>query len=304
MRFDDASRALVELAASRHNAFHTYEAADIPTARLRRAEVNGDLTRLHRRVWAVTSLGCPPGQESRAATLAISGAALAHHSGCWIHQWIDDPPKPVEVWTPYKGRRRLRGVKSIWAERIDPARDIVEVDGIRCLNKAATLCLLGRCADDDFVSLMLDEYLRTESKAWLLRTLERLHRSNDSGTARLTRVLNDTNRVGGVTDSMMERMLVDTLSGANIGGLVVQHPVTVGGRTYRLDLAIPAIKLGIEAHSRTYHWGRTAEDADNVRDLLLGSVGWKILYVTWPQLQRSEELVALVVGNVRARRAS
>ncbi len=71
----------------------------------------------------------------------------------------------------------------------------------------------------------------------------------------------------------------------------LQHEVVTRDRRFRIDIACPALKLGVEAHSRTFHFGAGKEDADNVRDLALSSQGWQLLYVTWSQIQDPDTFV-------------
>ena len=60
-------------------------------------------------------------------------------------------------------------------------------------------------------------------------------------------------------------------------GLVVQHPVTVNGKNYRLDFALPAKKIAFEMDGYTYH-GKEREhfNRDRRRDLDLKLAGWEI----------------------------
>lgn len=83
--------------------------------------------------------------------------------------------------------------------------------------------------------------------------------------------------------------------------VVLQKPVTVGDRTLRIDIAVPDLKLGIEAHSREFHWGPGKENADNVRDLAIGGAGWQLLYVTWAQLQDPDGFVDSLAAVAQAR---
>jgi len=184
---------------------------------------------------------------------------------------------------------------------VDPDLDILEVDGIRCLNKAATLCLLGDRQNQSLISRCLDEFLRTESVAWLHQTLERMHATGAIGPRSLNKALCDPRRVRGVTDSWMERVTAQLLADANLPPLSLQHRIELVHGHRRVDLAFPAVRLGIEAHSRTFHWGPDKEDADNVRDLDIASVGWQLLYVTWAQLRDPDQFVQLVSQTVRVR---
>lgn len=107
----------------------------------------------------------------------------------------------------------------------------------------------------------------------------------------LASVLNDPSRVRGVTDSWMERVLAQVVATPWMPAVVLQQPILVGERTYRLDIAVPDLMLGIEAHSRSFHWGPGKEDADNVRDLAISGAGWQLLYVTWSQLHDPDGFV-------------
>jgi len=119
----------------------------------------------------------------------------------------------------------------------------------------------------------------------------------------LTNILQDPRRVAGVTDSWMERVVSQLVAMEWMPPIVLQHELQVEGRRFRIDIACPDLKLGIEAHSRTFHFGPTKEEADNVRDLLIASVGWVLTYVTYFQLAQPEEFVRLFSLNARARAA-
>ncbi len=302
MRFDPAFEALVEFAASRHNAFHTLEAAklSIGAHRLRRAAARGVLIRLHHRVWAFRALGSPPAQAMRASSLAVRHAATCHLGSAWLHRWIDDPPPRPTIWVPGSARPPT-GTTLVRVQHLDPRRDICVVDGIRSLNRAATLCLLGRVVSRRDLAWHLDQFTRTDSIGWLRRTLERIWSPTDAGPVALAALLADRQRLSSPTESWLERVVADLLTVADLPPLHTQYPLEIDGRRFRLDLAMPSIKLGVEAHGRTFHWGPERHDADNVRDLLVGSQGWQLLYVTRSQLADPERFVELVVRVARTR---
>ena len=59
-----------------------------------------------------------------------------------------------------------------------------------------------------------------------------------------------------------------------------QHVVRVDGHTYRLDVAYPPYRVGLEYEGFDYHIGRTAFDARYERDRLLKHDDWYVVYVT------------------------
>ncbi len=54
----------------------------------------------------------------------------------------------------------------------------------------------------------------------------------------------------------------------------------------RVDLAIPSVRLGLEAHSRRFHFGPEAESLDEQRDVRVAACGWELLYLGWHSTKR------------------
>ncbi len=302
MHSDESLRALVAIAASRHNTFSSSEAAEqlVSSQRLRRLELRGEVRRLHARVWAFTALPDGPHQALLGSVLSLAHTCATTTSAAWLHGWLGLPPIP-QLWTPatYVRNHPVADLRR-WS-RIEPKRDITTVEGIPTLNKAATLCSLGPHVDELTLERCLDEFLRTESVRWLDETMDRLGSRKPGGVAALARIRNDPKRVRGIADSWLERVVAKLVALPWLPPLVLQHPVRVDGRNYRLDIACPELLLGVEAHSRTFHFGVGKEDADNVRDLHLGTAGWKVLYVTYAQTKEPAGLVELFAKTAATR---
>lgn len=190
MNNDDAMEALVELAASRHNAFHTSEAADIGIDRtqLTRAELRGALRRLHPQVWSATGLPSTPRQVLRGAVLSVPAAAATGMSSAWLHGWLDNPPSRPQLWVSRPSRRHpVADLRR--AVRVDPHVDLTVVDRVPTLGPAATLCLLGSTVAPDLLERFLDRYLRTGSADALVATMNRLRGSRSSSITALGRLI-------------------------------------------------------------------------------------------------------------------
>ncbi len=86
-------------------------------------------------------------------------------------------------------------------------------------------------------------------------------------------------------ESPLEELFYKTLLGCSpvgeisrqLQGLVVQYPVTVNGKSYRLDFALPDKKIAFEMDGYTYH-GKEREhfNRDRRRDLDLKLAGWEV----------------------------
>lgn len=87
------------------------------------------------------------------------------------------------------------------------------------------------------------------------------------------------------------------------GGLppVVQHPVAVADRTFRLDLAYPQARLGVE-HDGRHHREPDQARRDLEREALLATAGWRVLrFGAGVVLHRPELVVARVRAGLQGR---
>lgn len=69
-----------------------------------------------------------------------------------------------------------------------------------------------------------------------------------------------------------------------------QFTIRVGRSTYRLDLAWPEYKIGLEYESGDWHTGVAAANRDNPRHNVVTHVGWTMFYATAPQVYRSPQV--------------
>ncbi|MDH3301297.1 MAG: hypothetical protein OES24_12395 [Acidimicrobiia bacterium] len=301
---NDAWRAVAELAASQHGCFTNQQAAHngIGRRRLDRALGEGVVVREMPRI--LRFAGAPPTWRGRlwAATHSSDGWA-SHRSAERLHDPDAVVVPPLEITV---ARGRMPSIDGVvvhrWSEP-EPALDQTIVDGIPCTTVAATLAQLGAVVSQTAVEQSLDDALRRgASLRWIQETVERLHRPGPSGTGKLMRILADERRSGRLPDSWFERLVQRILLAADIPSPALQHQVrTDSGSTYRLDLAWPELKVGLECHSRRYHFGPLKEAADHRRDLELAATGWEVLYMTWEHRRHPATFVPLLAGTLATR---
>jgi hypothetical protein len=65
---------------------------------------------------------------------------------------------------------------------------------------------------------------------------------------------------------------------------------------------MPEIRLGLEAHSRRFHWGPIFQPLDEDRDIAAALCGWELTYVGWYATKRPAEVLRIVKELVRARK--
>ena len=140
------------------------------------------------------------------------------------------------------------------------------------------------------------------SAQWIGRTAQRLAHPRHRG-ARLVLALLEARGAAG-HESWFERLLAAVLESPMLADLVCQHELRRGdGRVVaRFDLAIPRLRLAIEAHSRAHHVGDLVERADEARDLAVAALGWEVVYLGFAATRTPDD-VRRQIERIAARRA-
>jgi very-short-patch-repair endonuclease len=241
-------------------------------------------------------------QQLYIATVAGGGAGTAaFRSGAALHNLDGYEPGPLDLLVPSKRRIGLPGV-TLHEGPTGPehAVDFTEVDGIACTGVARTLCDLGSVDSAVRVRIAFESaWRRGCSLEWMRQTAERLHRPGQRGTGVLLKLLDTAHTAARPTESALELQVERAL--AHIPGLVRQFSVfdRDGRFIARVDFAIPALRIAIEAHSRRFHFNREGPDA--LRETALQAQGWIVRFVTNHQARNRAALARSVMDLVRAR---
>ncbi len=281
MRADDAWCAVAELAASQHGAFQRRQAADrnLSNRRLARAVELGELRHPEPDVFTVAAT--PSGWHQRLMVQTLTGRVISHRAAAALHGFDGFGPDVIETVVERNRYRAQHGTITHCWEHLDRS-DLTVVDRITCTNVAVTLAHLGAVVASSRVEQALDSVLRMGySPAWLHQTLDTMWRPGATGLGVLRDLLDDPRRSGPLPDSWFERLLERLLSTPDLPAPELQWPVRTGSTTRRIDLAYPAVRLGVAGHSRRYHFGPNTNDNDHQRDLDLAAEGWELVYVTW-----------------------
>ncbi len=242
-------------------------------------------------------------QHQLAACLAggpATATAFRAAAWCWRLEGYAVPDQ-LEVTVPRSRRARLPGVivhdTRVWSD----AHHTVH-GGLPVTSPARTLCDLTACSGLGKVARALDDALRRR-----LTTLERLEvvflDLATKGRRRSTfmRALLEERLPGfdpGETDA--ELKIYRWIVGAGLPEPVLQHRVRVRGRTYRIDLAYPDHKIGIEYDGWDAHRTRTSFDSDPERDAILEDAGWRMIHFT---SKSSRAFVVEIVENALHQRS-
>ena len=100
------------------------------------------------------------------------------------------------------------------------------------------------------------------------------------------------------TESRLERVWSDVLLEDGLTGFTTQHDVRDAGRSVRLDIAWPALKVAIEVDGARFHADALATAADAERTRWLEARGWTVVRVTAADLRADRRDLAL--AEIRA----
>lgn len=290
---------LNRLAAGQYSLVHRQQAIDLGmTARqLQGRLAAGLLVAVHPSVYRLTGAPQSPQQVVQAACMAARPGAVASHrsaGGLWRLRGIESPQPEITV--PGTACPTLRSVVVHRTDHLDPI-DISWRSGIPVTTPARTLLDLGAVVPPETVEHALEDALlrRLVGFELLTRTLERLAGPGRRGAAVLRKLVEERDPATAPTQSVLEDRLLRELRRAGLPEPVRQYEV--GG--VRLDLAYPAVRLGIEADSRIWHGGRDDEQRNSRKANVLVAHGWRVLHFTWADVRwRPESAVEAVAREL------
>ncbi len=247
-------------------------------------------------------------QRMMIVTLACGGHAVAsHRSAARLHRLDGFDHAGMAVVEASVSRDYRVMLSGCVVHHVTPfhPRDLTTVEGVRCTTVARTLADLGAVVRDRrLLGRALTATRRRHVDLEQLRaTAERLRRPGQSGTGVLIRLLDAIPFEGRVPDSWFEELVWLCLNDPSLPTVVRQFPIRddAGRIVARTDVGIPSVRLGLEAHSRRFHFGPLAEPLDEERDMAAARCGWELLYLGWYAAKQPAAVLRVVKDVVRVR---
>jgi very-short-patch-repair endonuclease len=291
-------RRVADLAARQQGVIHRDQLLrlGVQRSRIARWRAAGRLHPLLPRVFAVGHPTLPVGGREMAALLWRGPhSALSHGSAAWALGFGPVPPI-VDVSSAVGGTASRPGVRTHRLLRLDP----VDVDHRRGLRITAGPRTLIDLADTESATelgrLVAEARYRRLVTDDQLRDAARRH-PNRLGTSVLLSIL-DTEKEPAFTRSKAERELRRILKRAGLA--FPRTNVRLGG--YEVDAFWPDARLVVEVDGYEAHRGRQAFERDRRKAASLETAGYRVLRVSWRQLQDTPESVAAVVAAALASR--
>jgi hypothetical protein len=308
---DTARRAVAELAASQHRAFTRKQAAELHFDRRRvtTALRAGWLAEPVPNVLVLTDGLTTWHQRLMVVILAAGGHGVAsHRSAARLHA-LDgfETPRNATIEATVQRAFRLDPAVAAVTHHVRPmeACDLTVIDGFPCTTLRRTLCDLGSVVPPKLVRRALTSARRHNVDVTALYDdAIRLHRPHQSGTGVLLRLLRSIAWEGNLPATWFEELLSLCLNDPSLPPMVMQQPIVdaTGRIVARTDIGFPSVRLGLEAHSRQFHFGPDAERLDEDRDLAAARCGWELLYLGWYATKRPAQVLEIVKDVVTQRR--
>lgn len=162
--------------------------------------------------------------------------------------------------------------------------DVIALFGIRCTTLARTILDVASVVDARLLERAMDHFQRTgHSLARLDREIDRLHRPGQRGTKAVHLAVERRRLGGAVRGSWFEKLIEECIASPRLPTPVLQHEIWASDGSFiaRVDLAFPALRIAIEAHSRSFHSGTHSEVVDQRRENRALAEGWLFVYLGW-----------------------
>ncbi|MBM3659159.1 MAG: hypothetical protein FJW95_06605 [Actinobacteria bacterium] len=257
-----------------------------------RRSTAGEWVRVLPTVYRAALASVTDAQEALAAVLWAGGGplaeprgggAIASHLAAGARLGLDGVVAPkAELWVP--GDRRLRH-EAVVVHRGDvQPTDRRMVGPIPVTSPARTLIDLAGVLDDEDLEAAVEDAIHRglTTPQSVSRRLDVLGGRGRPGSGRLREILDDRGAEAAAA-SRLEVKIWRTVTRAGMRP-VRQHPVRVGERAYRVDCAFPPWRLAVEGVGDRYHRSPLQRGRDHRRLADLASVAWRILPVTWREI--------------------
>ncbi len=232
------------------------------------------------------------------ATVVSHRSALAFHG---LH--LPGVEEIIEVTAPRPASARTDGVIVHRAWRLDPFF-VHERDGFLVTRIDRTLIDCGAVlAPAELAEVIEQSFVRKRTTPSRLMhwacTLDAPRRLGPPAVRAYleTRAMQTT-----LPDSILEVRAADLCREAGIPEPVFQFEVTIGDRTYRIDMSWPEIMFAVEVEGWEFHTDLWQWEYDRIRRSDLELLGWRVIQVTYRQVvDHPRETAATIRRHVERR---
>lgn len=167
-----------------------------------------------------------------------------------------------------------------------PDEDHKELRGIPVTTAARTIIDLASSLDEEALAILVEDAWRRRiaTPDWVARRLKAL-RVRGRNIGALAEILSDCRRRDRPMESALEVRVWRLLQEMDVPLPIPQYEFRDDfGQPGRVDFAFPEHQLAIECDGFQTHGEREAFESDRLRAARLVALGWRVMPVTWKQL--------------------
>lgn len=257
--------------------------AGVAYSTIRRKVTKGEWERPHRRVVDVTLARWSWRRRVLAAVLdAPRGTVATHRTAAALHRFPGFERRGgIEVLVPRSARNREM---TITVHSTTLPATAIEVDDVPCTTLGRTLHGLAASGDARGCARGVRHVLRRGDLG--VDDLLEPRLAPLPGRQLLERTVRvEAARLHAAVDSALEEAWIDRLLSWRLPPFVTQHPLTVEGHRYRLDIAWPEHRVALEGDGDGFHGDHRSQDADGRRRERIGRDRWAMTRVGWSDLK-------------------
>jgi hypothetical protein len=294
---ETAERRLADVARRQLGVFTRKQAnrAGLSNRSVSRRVVRGAWTRILPGVYRAASTPESWRQRLRAACLWAGEDAVISHRTAARLLGLEGlapmrPGEPIELTVPIGIRLKASGFVVHQSRRLEP-KDRKTVDEIAVTSLARTLVDVSASLDERHLSMALDSGMarnRHIDIGFLRREHRRLATRGRKVSRALDRLIKARSPNAVHLDSALERRFAALIKGSGLPKPAEHYEFADGGRCLELDFAYPRARLAIELDGASVHLQKRVWERDAVRRSVLAAAGWRVVPVTWAQLDASE----------------
>jgi predicted transcriptional regulator of viral defense system len=298
--------AVVELGRAQHAVFDLdqLKGVGLTDSAVRKRVARSRLHRIYLRVYSLVpkELLTRNGRLMAAVLACGPGAALSHRSGGLLLDLAPSERSRIDVTIPRRSGRAHRGIQVHRSTTLTEA-DVDIVNAIPCTTVARTLFDMA-----DVLRRRPLERAFDQAEAMgvfnLLAIEDQIERNPTRAAAGKVRALLDEHYVGSsVTDSEFEEVLLALLRAAGLPVPSTRYYVVLddGEPAIRRDFVWPQARLNVETDGKKFHRTAQAFERDRYNDQRMIAAGWRVIRITWKQLERDpHRMVALIAAQLAA----
>lgn len=225
--------------------------------------------------------------EMFAAVLASgAGSVVSHGSSAFLLGLWERRPESIDVIAPVEAARKIPGIRRRFVPMPRP-NDRWSHDGIPCTSPSRTIV--------DIAGIVGERALRrTIEQAAVRRMLdlpmidEILEGPRRRGSPRLRAVLDDWRSYerGTKLRSVMEAKLLSLVAQRGLPAPECNVPLKLAGASFEVDFLWRRQRFVVETDGERYHGNPEAEKRDRDRDARLTAAGYRVLRISWYDLEQ------------------